>query len=282
MRSHLLTLRSQLRLATLRPASRSFATTVKDTTPLEPCVDSDNCTFKEPTTDGRPATLHFKSGHVFTGRSFGAPVSTFGEAVFTTSTTSYPESMTDPSYRSQILVFTTPMIGNYGVPPNILATSPTPVPFSPDLFLESDRVQCSGVVVAELADRFSHYQAMESISNWCHRFGVPGITGVDTRAITSLLRQQGSSLAKIAVGDGHQTPSHPNNTGIRVESIWWLRLLPKQLIPSTPPVRSRSPCSILGLKPTLPVHWSNMVPQSPSSHGILPLQKSSANTMVSS
>ncbi|KNE95794.1 hypothetical protein PSTG_10855 [Puccinia striiformis f. sp. tritici PST-78] len=209
MRSHLLTLRSQLRLATLRPASRSFATTVKDTTPLEPCVDSDNCTFKEPTTDGRPATLHFKSGHVFTGRSFGAPVSTFGEAVFTTSTTSYPESMTDPSYRSQILVFTTPMIGNYGVPPNILATSPTPVPFSPDLFLESDRVQCSGVVVAELADRFSHYQAMESISNWCHRFGVPGITGVDTRAITSLLRQQGSSLAKIAVGDGHQTPVAP-------------------------------------------------------------------------
>jgi hypothetical protein len=123
---------------------------------------------------------------------------------------SYPESMTDPSYRSQILVFTTPMIGNYGIPPNVLATSPTPVPSSPDLFLESDRVQCSGVVVAELADRFSHYQAMESISNWCHRFGVPGITGVDTRAITSLLRQQGSTLAKIAVGDGHQNPVTPD------------------------------------------------------------------------
>lgn len=123
---------------------------------------------------------------------------------------SYPESMTDPSYRSQILVFTTPMIGNYGIPPNVLATSPIPVPSSPDLFLESDRVQCSGVVVAELADRFSHYQAMESISSWCHRFGVPGITGVDTRAITSLLRQQGSTLAKIAVGDGHQTPVTPD------------------------------------------------------------------------
>ncbi|KAI9611244.1 hypothetical protein KEM48_004627 [Puccinia striiformis f. sp. tritici PST-130] len=51
----------------------------QDTTPLEPCVDSDNCTFKEPTTDGRPATLHFKSGHVFTGRSFGAPVSTLAK-----------------------------------------------------------------------------------------------------------------------------------------------------------------------------------------------------------
>ncbi|KNZ49877.1 uncharacterized protein VP01_472g4 [Puccinia sorghi] len=210
MRSHLLlTLRPQLKLAPLRPALRSFAT-VKDNNPPKPCVDSDNCVFPEPSTDGRPATLHFKSGHVFTGRSFGAPVSTFGEAVFTTSTTSYPESMTDPSYRSQILVFTTPMIGNYGIPPNVLATSPIPVPSSPDLFLESDRVQCSGVVVAELADRFSHYQAMESISSWCHRFGVPGITGVDTRAITSLLRQQGSTLAKIAVGDGHQTPVTPD------------------------------------------------------------------------
>ncbi|KAA1089552.1 Multifunctional pyrimidine synthesis protein CAD [Puccinia graminis f. sp. tritici] len=208
MRSQLLPLRSQLKLAFFRPTCRSFATT-KDNIPLKPCVDSDNCAFQEPSTDGRPASLHFKSGHVFTGRSFGAPVSTFGEAVFTTSTTSYPESMTDPSYRSQILVFTTPMIGNYGIPPNILATSPTPVPSSPDLFLESERVQCSGVVVAELADRFSHYQAMESISNWCHRFGVPGITGVDTRAITSLLRQQGSTLAKIAVGDGHQTPVTP-------------------------------------------------------------------------
>lgn len=114
--------------------------------------------------------------------------------------------MTDPSYRSQILVFTTPMIGNYGIPINKLSASPTPIPGSPDLFLESEGVQCAGVVVAEVAERFSHYQAIESISNWCHRFGVPGITGVDTRAITSLLRQQGTTLAKIAVGDDHAAP----------------------------------------------------------------------------
>ncbi|CAH7681575.1 small subunit of carbamoyl-phosphate synthase [Phakopsora pachyrhizi] len=187
-----------------RSLPRSISTVQKN---LEmPCVDSDSCPFPEPVTDGRPATLHLKSGQSFTGRSFGSPKSVFGEAVFSTSTTSYPDSMTDPSYRSQILVFTTPMIGNYGVPVNSLAASPTPISGSPDLFLESDRVQCAGVVVAEVADRFSHYQAIESLSNWCHRFGVPGITGVDTRAITSLLRQQGSTLARIAVGDGHLQP----------------------------------------------------------------------------
>lgn len=188
------------------PLKRSLASVAHVT---KPCIDSDN-SIPEPSTDGRPATLHLKSGHTFTGRSFGAPISKFGEAVFSTSTTSYPESMTDPSYRSQILVFTTPMIGNYGIPVNRLSASPMPIPGSPDLFLESERVQCAGVVVAEVADRFSHYQAIESISNWCHRFGVPGITGVDTRAITSLLRQQGTTLAKIAVGDEHSAPVAPD------------------------------------------------------------------------
>lgn len=122
---------------------------------------------------------------------------------------SYPESMTDPSYRSQILVFTTPMIGNYGIPINRGSELPVPVANGPDLFLESDRVQCAGVVVAEVADRFSHYTAGESISSWCHRHGVPGITGVDTRAITTLLRQHGSTLGKIAVGDDHASPISP-------------------------------------------------------------------------
>ncbi|MBW0479827.1 hypothetical protein O181_019542 [Austropuccinia psidii MF-1] len=206
MRAHLSFFRPPPLSNALRPRWRSFATLKENS--KKPCVDSDY-SRPEPSTDGKPATLHFKSGHTFTGRSFGAPISTFGEAVFTTSTTSYAESMTDPSYRSQILVFTTPMIGNYGVPPNTISTSPIPIPCSPDLFLESDRVQCAGVVVAELADRFSHYQAIESVSNWCHRFGVPGITGVDTRAITSLLRQQGSTLAKIAVGDEHSVKVDP-------------------------------------------------------------------------
>ncbi|GJE92243.1 carbamoyl phosphate synthase small subunit [Phanerochaete sordida] len=143
-----------------------------------------------------PASLHLKTGQSFHGRSFGAPKSIFGETVFSTSITSYTESMTDPSYRGQILVFTTPLIGNYGVPNN-----KTPVD-SQDVgvYLESERIQCSAVVVADVAEKYSHYLAVESLAQWCQRHGVPGITGVDTRAITTLLRDQGTTLGRLAVG----------------------------------------------------------------------------------
>ncbi|GAA6005684.1 carbamoyl-phosphate synthase (glutamine-hydrolyzing) CPA1 [Rhodotorula paludigena] len=149
-----------------------------------------------------PATLHLKTGESFTGRSFGAPVSRFGESVFSTSITSYTESMTDPSYRSQFLVFTTPLIGNYGVPDNFAPENL--VPNGPPVMLESNGIQCAGVVVADVAERYSHYQAVESLHEWCDRHGIPGITGVDTRAITTLLRTNGSTLSKLAVGDGHE------------------------------------------------------------------------------
>ncbi|GAA6043662.1 hypothetical protein JCM8097_008594 [Rhodosporidiobolus ruineniae] len=148
-----------------------------------------------------PATLHLKTGESFTGRSFGAPVSAFGESVFSTSITSYTESMTDPSYRSQFLVFTTPLVGNYGVPDNL--NSANHEPNGPPVMLESNGIQCAGVIVADVAERYSHYQAVESLHEWCDRHGIPGITGVDTRAITQLLRTNGSTLSKLAVGDGH-------------------------------------------------------------------------------
>lgn len=104
--------------------------------------------------------------------------------------------MTDPSYRSQILVFTTPMIGNYGVPHNITPIDSTNV----GVHLESKGIQCAGVIVQNLAEQFSHYEALESLDAWCKRYNVPGITGVDTRAITTLLRDQGTTLGRIAVG----------------------------------------------------------------------------------
>ncbi|KAH9942323.1 carbamoyl phosphate synthase small subunit [Epithele typhae] len=135
-----------------------------------------------------PAVLHLKTGQSFTGRSFGAPKSIFGETVFSTSITSYTESMTDPSYRGQILVFTTPLIGNYGVPKNVTpSTAKTQHPMH-------------GVVVADVAEKFSHHAAVESIASWCKRNNVPGITGVDTRAITTLLRDQGTTLGRLAIG----------------------------------------------------------------------------------
>ncbi|KAF8622747.1 hypothetical protein AX15_006837 [Amanita polypyramis BW_CC] len=146
---------------------------------------------------GVPATLHLKTGESFYGKSFGATKSVFGETVFSTSITSYTESMTDPSYRGQILVFTTPMIGNYGVPLNKAPYDSQDV----GVVLESQRVQCAAVVVGDVAEKYSHYAAVESLASWCQRHGVPAITGVDTRAITTLLRDQGTTLGRLAVGD---------------------------------------------------------------------------------
>ncbi|KAI0655924.1 carbamoyl phosphate synthase small subunit [Cubamyces menziesii] len=157
-----------------------------------------------------PATLHLKTGQSFVGRSFGAPTSIWGETVFSTSITSYTESMTDPSYRGQILVFTTPLIGNYGVPHNKTPVDDKDV----GVVLESERIQCSAVVVADVAEKFSHYTAVESLSSWCARNGVPGITGVDTRAITRLLRDQGTTLGRLAIGADASLPPP------RAEEYW--------------------------------------------------------------
>lgn len=111
--------------------------------------------------------------------------------------------MTDPSYRGQILVFTTPLIGNYGVPLNKTPVDSRDV----GVYLESERIQCSAVVVADVAEKFSHHTAVESLAAWCERHGVPGITGVDTRAITTLLRDQGTTLGRLAVGSDARQPA---------------------------------------------------------------------------
>ncbi|CAG8720903.1 1806_t:CDS:2, partial [Acaulospora morrowiae] len=141
-----------------------------------------------------PAAIQFKTGQVFHGTSFGSQRSVSGEAVFTTSLVGYPESMTDPSYRGQILVFTQPLIGNYGVP-GLFRDQ-----YGLSKYFESDRIQCEGIVVNDYATRYSHWTAVESLGEWCARHGVPIISGVDTRAIVHLLRDQGSTLAKLVTG----------------------------------------------------------------------------------
>jgi len=141
------------------------------------------------------ATFTIRDGPIFQGRSFGAKSNISGEAVFTTSLVGYPESMTDPSYRGQILVFTQPLIGNYGVP------STTRDEFGLLKYFESPNIQAAGIVVADVALQYSHWTAVESLSEWCAREGVPAISGVDTRAIVTHLREQGSSLGKIVIGE---------------------------------------------------------------------------------
>ncbi|KAK3182367.1 Multifunctional pyrimidine synthesis protein CAD [Lecanicillium sp. MT-2017a] len=145
--------------------------------------------------DSLPATFTIRDGPVFRGKAFGANANISGEAVFTTSLVGYPESLSDPSYRGQILVFTQPLIGNYGVPSkerdewNLLK------------YFESPHLQAAGVVVSDVALKYSHWTAVESLGEWCAREGVPAISGVDTREIVTFLREQGSSLARISIGD---------------------------------------------------------------------------------
>lgn len=103
--------------------------------------------------------------------------------------------MTDPSYRGQILVFTQPLIGNYGVP------SSARDEHGLLRYFESPNIQAAGVVVADFAEQHSHWTAVESLAEWCAREGVPAISGVDTRAIVTYLREQGSSLARISIGE---------------------------------------------------------------------------------
>ncbi|EGP88829.1 unnamed protein product [Zymoseptoria tritici ST99CH_3D7] len=141
------------------------------------------------------ATFTIRDGPIFHGKSFGARTNISGEAVFTTSLVGYPESMTDPSYRGQILVFTQPLIGNYGVPSNARDE------YGLLKYFESPNIQACAIVVADAALQYSHWTAVESLSEWCAREGVPAITGVDTRAIVTHLREEGSSLGKITIGE---------------------------------------------------------------------------------
>ncbi|AOA64461.1 Carbamoyl-phosphate synthase arginine-specific small chain [Komagataella phaffii CBS 7435] len=142
------------------------------------------------------ATLTIRNGPVFDGYSFGANKNISGEAVFTTSLVGYPESMTDPSYKGQMICFTQPLIGNYGVP-----SGKTRDEFNLLKYFESPRIQCIGIIVSDVALQYSHWTAVESLSQWCKREGVAAITGVDTRALVTYLREQGSSLARLTVGE---------------------------------------------------------------------------------
>ncbi|KAJ9666977.1 Multifunctional pyrimidine synthesis protein CAD [Coniosporium apollinis] len=141
------------------------------------------------------ATFTIKDGPIFHGKSFGAKTNVSGEAVFTTSLVGYPESMTDPSYRGQILVFTQPLIGNYGVP------SSARDEHGLLRYFESPNIQASGIVVQDAALQHSHWTAVEGLGEWCAREGVAAISGVDTRQIVTYLREQGSSLARLTIGE---------------------------------------------------------------------------------
>ena len=152
----------------------------------------------------------FQNGPIFSGKSFGAKANISGEAVFTTSLVGYPESMTDPSYRGQILVITFPLVGNYGVPSRetmdeLLGDLPA--------HFESSEIHIAGLVTASYCgEDFSHFLAESSLGTWLKEQGVPAMYGVDTRALTKKLRETGSMLGKMRLESGNLANGTANGT----------------------------------------------------------------------
>lgn len=140
----------------------------------------------------KKAILTLEDGTIFEGKSFGSEKSSAGEVVFNTAMSGYPESLTDPSYSGQILVTTYPIQGNYGVPPK------TEDNHLKEHF-ESDKIHCKAIVCQDYSWEHSHWQAERSLSSWLKDEGIAGIYGVDTRALTKLLREKGSMLGKISI-----------------------------------------------------------------------------------
>ena len=144
----------------------------------------------------KSAKLILKDGVEFTGKSFGAEKSVAGEVVFATGMVGYPEALTDPSFKGQILVLTYPIIGNYGVPKKE--------------FWESQKIQVSGLIVCNYINTPSHYAMEMTLSEWFKKEGIPLLEIKDTRALTQKLRDEGVSLGKIIFNDKDVHFEDPN------------------------------------------------------------------------
>lgn len=142
----------------------------------------------------REAKIILEDGTVLKGKSFGYEKSVSGEVVFNTAMTGYPESLTDPSYKGQILVLTYPLIGNYGAPREEVENELLK-------FHESNRIHITALVVSDYSFQYSHWNASNSLAQWLKDNEVPGIFGIDTRALTKKLREKGTMLGKIIFGD---------------------------------------------------------------------------------
>ncbi|XP_027706214.1 CAD protein isoform X1 [Vombatus ursinus] len=148
------------------------------------------------------AALVLEDGSVLRGQPFGAAICAAGEVVFQTGMVGYPEALTDPSYKAQILVLTYPLVGNYGIPPE------EEDEFSLSQWFESSGIHVAGLVVGECCSAPSHWSAARTLHQWLEEHGIPGIQGVDTRELTKKLREQGSLLGKL-VQDGIEPSSLP-------------------------------------------------------------------------
>ncbi|MBP9716969.1 MAG: glutamine-hydrolyzing carbamoyl-phosphate synthase small subunit [Candidatus Levybacteria bacterium] len=130
--------------------------------------------------------LVLKNGLSFEGKSFGADTSAAGEVVFSTGMMGYPESLTDPSYKGQILILTYPLVGNYGIPDK--------------KFWEADKIMISGLIVSTYIDTPFHFQSRKTLGEWLKEEGIPALEIKDTRFLTQTIREKGTVLGKIVNG----------------------------------------------------------------------------------
>jgi carbamoyl-phosphate synthase / aspartate carbamoyltransferase len=159
-------------------------------------------------TEERRVYLELKDGTVYEGFSFGAEHSAAGEIVFQTGMVGYPESITDPSYRGQLLVMTFPLLGNYGVPSQeIMDETLKDLP----KYFESAHVQIAGLIVASYCgEDFSHHLAKSSLGMFLKEHDVPAMYGVDTRALTRRIREDGSMLGRMLLQEFSTSHDAPN------------------------------------------------------------------------
>ncbi len=144
--------------------------------------------------------LVLKDGTTFFGESFGADKSVSGEVVFATGMVGYPEALTDPSFTGQILVFTYPLIGNYGIPKKEL--------------WESEKIQVLGLIVCNYINTPSHHAMQMTLGEWLKEEGIPALEIEDTRALTQKLRDEGVTLGKIVLNNKNIKLEDPNKRNL--------------------------------------------------------------------
>jgi carbamoyl-phosphate synthase small subunit len=156
------------------------------------------------------AKLVLSDGKEFSGGLFGAEMPAAGEVVFNTGMTGYIESLSDPSYHGQILVLTHPLVGNYGVPGKEKQHGLLK-------HFESDRIHAAGLIVSDYSAEFSHWHAERSLDSWLAENGIPALQGIDTRALTKHLRDQGTMLGKLVLDK--DIPFYDPDQDILVEKV---------------------------------------------------------------
>lgn len=147
--------------------------------------------------------LVLEDGTEFKGKSFGFNKSVAGEVVFNTAMTGYPENLSDPSYTGQILVATYPLIGNYGVPDEVMEHGMLK-------YFESEKMRITALVVSDYSFSYSHWNSNKSLATWLKENKIPGIYDIDTRLLTKIIREKGAMPGKIICNDIHVDFYDPN------------------------------------------------------------------------